>query len=243
MKKNILSLLALCFALVACKEDKKNDMIIGTSADYKPFMFYDNGVLSGFEKDLMDEIAQRMGRNPVYKDLSFDGLVGGLQANRLNIVAACMTHTEEREKNVDFSEPYYADFPVLLVSKESSAQSVEDLKNASIGVQMGTIHDARANEWKDQGKVAKVISLSKIPELLQEWKNTRVDAVLMGSVEAANIVESQPDIKIVPLQGLGQSKVSFALPKGSKETSEINATLNQIREDGTMEKLRAKWRL
>lgn len=243
MKKTLFTLLAACCFMTSCKEEKKNDIVIGTSADYKPFMFYDNGALTGFEKELFDEIAKRMKRNPVYRDMSFDGLVGGLQANRLDVAVACISRTEERSKNVDFSEPYYGDYGVVLVHKDSPISSLADLKDKSVGVQMGSTHEIITNQWQQQGRVSKIVSLSKIPELIQEWKNKRIDAVFVGNSEAKGVAESQPDMKIVSLKELGTSFVSFALPKGSPHVEEINTILADLTKDGTMTALLAKWKL
>lgn len=241
MKRIILAAVVLC-CFTACK-DKKNDMVVGTSADYKPFMFYDNGVLTGFEKDVFDEVAKRLDRAPVYKDMSFDGLIGGLQTGRLDVAAACMTKTEERAKNVDFSEPYYVDQAVALVKNDHNFNTVNDLKGQNVGVQMGTIYEMYTQLWQKEGSVAHILSLSKIPELVQAWRSGRIVAIIMGSSEAKSVAESQPDMKIVSLGGLSKSFVSFALPKNSDYTSKINDVLASMGKDGTLAQLLEKWKL
>lgn len=240
MKKTLLALVGACCLLAACKDDKKSEIIVGTSADYKPFMFYENGEITGFEKELFDEIAKRMKRTPVYKDMSFDGLIGGLQAKRLDMVIANVAKTEERSKNVDFSNPYYSSEIVLLTHKNNAVVSIDDLKGKTVGVQMGTTYEQRAKDLESAGASGKVTSLSKIPELIQEWKIGRVEVIMLCASEASGIQATQPDLKIVNLEALKES-FSIALPKNSADTAEINTILAELEKDGTLKALRAKW--
>lgn len=228
--------------LAACKDDKNNEIIVGTSADYKPFMFYDNGEITGFEKELFDEIAKHMKHTPVYKDMSFDGIIGGLQAARIDLAISNIAKTEERSKNVDFSAPYHSSQIVLLTHKDNPITSIADLKGKAVGVQMGTTYEQRAKELESAGESGKVTSLSKIPELIQEWKNGRIEVIMLCSSEAHGITTVQPDLKIVPLPSLEES-FAIALPKGSPHTSQINTILAELEKDGTMKALRDKWKL
>lgn len=233
----------LLMGFLGCEEKKKGDLIVGTSADYKPFMFYENSTLTGFEKDLVDELAKRMKRPPVYKDMSFDSLLGALQTHHVNLVAASVTPTEERKKNVDFSKPYHISKVALLVKGDNPANGVADLKGMSIGVQMGTTHEQRAQEWKLAGGIENVTTLSKIPELLQELAVGRIQVIMLGETEAKGVAAAIPELKLIVLPDVTESEVAFVLPKGSPEVAEINKILNEMEKDGTLAALSKKWNL
>lgn len=239
----LLSSSLLLMGFLGCEEKKKTDFVVGTSADYKPFMFYENSKLTGFEKDLVDELAKRMKRQPVYKDMSFDGLLGSLQANHVNLVAASVTPTDERKKNVAFSKPYHTSKVALLVRKDSPINGVADLKNQSIGLQMGTTHEQRAQEWKQKGEIANMTTLSKIPELIQEWRVGRIQVIMMGETEAKGIAATHPEMKLVILKDVNESSVAFALPKGSPDVAEVDKFIDAMEKDGTLANLRKKWNL
>lgn len=233
----------LLMGFLGCEEKKKGDLIVGTSADYKPFMFYENSTLTGFEKDLVDELAKRMKRPAVYKDMSFDSLLGALQTHHVSLVAASVTPTDERRKNVDFSKPYHIGKLALLVRNDNPANGVADLKGMSIGVQMGTTYEKHAQEWKQAGSVENVTTLSKIPELLQELAVGRIQVILLGETEAKGVAAAIPELKLIALPDVVESEVAFVLPKGSPELTEINKVLDEMEKDGTLAALRKKWNL
>ena len=238
--------LTACFALILCAFtgcEKSNELTVGTSADYKPFMFYENGELKGFEKDLVDAVCARLNKKPVYKDLSFDSIIGALQSGRIHVAVAAITPTEDRVKNVDFSEPYHKAQFVLLVSETSSIKGIGDLANANVGVQMGTTYENKAKgDWLKTQAVKDVVSRAKIPELIQEYKTGRVDALLMGEREAKEVAAEQGNMRIIVLEGLDDS-AAFALPKNSNYAAALDKVIADMEKDGSLKQIREKWGL
>jgi len=117
MKKNIIfiaigvvSLSILAF--FSLKRERSSDqehypvLIIGTNAEYAPFTFIKDGNIVGFDIDVITEVAKRLAKQLVIKDLSFDVLIPDLQLGNLQVVAAGLTPTEERKKRVLFSKTY-----------------------------------------------------------------------------------------------------------------------------------------
>ena len=117
---------------------------VGTSAEYSPYEFHKvvdgEDKIVGFDDFIVQEIAKDMGVKVEYTDMDFDGLLGALQADKVDIVLAGMTPNEERKKSVDFSEIYYTNSNVCIVAKgkEDSIKSSDDLKKLKVGVQKGT---------------------------------------------------------------------------------------------------------
>ena len=240
--KRILCLFLCGFLLTACEEEKSaNQLVVGTSADYPPFEFYQDGQIVGLEVDLIREIAKELDKECVFKDLSFDSLIGALQTKRIDLSISNITPTSERTEKIDFSIPYYRSCTVMLVAKDSSITSVDDLAGKTIGVQSGTIYEATAkNSWMPKVKGLKITSLAKVPDLLQAFKAGHINALAMGSAEANSIIKAVSDLKAIPLNET-EATFAIAFPKGSPLVEPINKILKKWIDDGTLKKWEDKW--
>ena len=103
----MLTLLFLC----ACRTQSvyaKEKITVGTNAEYAPFEYLDSdGNLTGFDYELLEAIAQEENLELEWKDMPFDSLVGSMETGNIQIIAAAIGPTKEREKSVDFSDVYY----------------------------------------------------------------------------------------------------------------------------------------
>ena len=110
MKKLLLLLAILTVFIVSCggkeaaKKDEVQTLIVGTNAEYSPFEFKKDGKITGFDYDLMEEIAKEAGIKIQWQEMSFDGLIPALKAGKINAIISGMTATEERKKAVDFTD-------------------------------------------------------------------------------------------------------------------------------------------
>jgi ABC-type amino acid transport substrate-binding protein len=240
MKKLLAGVLA-CLFLVACNEKKEDTLVLATSADYPPFEFYKNGEIVGFEMDLAKIIAEKLQKKLEIKDVSFDGIIAGLQTNRYDISISAISSTPEREAKVDFCTPHHRSVAVMLLPSNSSITGVQDLSGKVLGVQMGTTYETLArNDWAPTVKELKIRSLSKVPDLLQDFRSNRIDVIVLGISEAEQIVKSYGDLKMVPLPGT-ESICSIALPKGSELKEKINVILADLEKSGQLKALEQKW--
>jgi polar amino acid transport system substrate-binding protein len=131
--QRILILFFFSFLFIGCKEPKPvNQLIVGTSADYPPFEFYQNGSITGFEIELVRKIAKELHKDCVINDLPFESLLGALQSKRLDIAASGFSETPERLQKVYFSIPYHESSTVMIVNKDSSIMRPEDLQEGMV---------------------------------------------------------------------------------------------------------------
>ena len=130
------------------------DVSVASDIAYPPFEFEKNGEPVGFDIDLMDEIGKRAGFTPEYQNVGFDGIIGGLANNQYDLVISAMTITPERQKRIDFSDPYFNADQSLLVPSDSDIGSVDEIGDATVGVQIGTTGEIKANEFEEQGEGA-----------------------------------------------------------------------------------------
>ena len=215
----------------------KGKLVVGTSADYAPYEFHTqvNGKdqIVGFDIEIAKQFAKDLGVELEIKDMAFDGLLVALQADKVDMVFAGMTPTEERKKNVDFSDIYFtATHRFMLRSgEEAGISKMEDLKGKKIGVQKGSIQEGIAQTNFEAGNIK---SLDKVPDLVLDLKNKKIDAVLVESTVADLTVQKNQGIAIA--SGLEvqdpDGGCAIAMKKGSTELqTEINKTLKKLKDE------------
>lgn len=172
---------------------------VGTSAEYSPYEFHKvvdgEDKIVGFDDFIVQEIAKDMGVKVEYTDMDFDGLLGALQADKVDIVLAGMTPNEERKKSVDFSEIYYTNSNVCIVAKgkEDSIKSSDDLKKLKVGVQKGT---TQADYVTGDLGITNATQLKKIPDLMLELQNGKIDVIVTGKAVAEINVKNYKNVAI-----------------------------------------------
>ena len=123
---------------------KSGTLVVGTSADYPPFAYYDrNQKLDGFDIALIQEIGRRLGLHVDIHDFAFDGLGGALQLGQVDTAIAAISYTPERDAVVDFSDVYFVSNDAVLAA-EGGVQTVAEAKALGgyrVGVQSGTVHE------------------------------------------------------------------------------------------------------
>lgn len=231
--------------LTGCGEDKKTSnkdrLIIGTSADYAPYEFFKDGKITGFDIELIEKISEKLGKTAEVKDMSFDAILGALQTKRIDVAISSITPTEERQKAVDFSDPYFDAGKVLVCRSELNIHSTADLNGTVVGVQLGSVYETYANgELRDLAPGVEVRSLGKIPDLVQDLKSGRLSCLIVGTTEGTSLAKTHTGLVAIPLS-TSDSTIAIAAPKGSPLISEINKVLDEFKQDGTLDSLKKKW--
>lgn len=138
-------LLSISFALIlivsmfsACSNGEEKDtgknkkvLVMGTSADYKPYEYVEaskSDEIIGFDVDVAKYIGKELGYEVKVKDMDFGGLLASLSSGKVDFVMAGMTPTAERKNNVDFTDIYFVAKNMVVSKKDSNIKSVEDLK-------------------------------------------------------------------------------------------------------------------
>jgi len=238
MKKiiNLVGILIMV-VLVGCgkEEVQTKKLYIGTNAEYKPYEYIENEKLVGFDIEFMEELAKNLGYEIEWKNMSFDGLLPALQTKKIDMVIAGMTPTEERKKAVDFTDTYYNSAQAILVNKDTyGIKSLNDLKEKTVGVQLGTIQETMATEIKG----VKVKRYNSFTGAILELKNKKVDAVIVGGVVANNYLENNPKLKLAALLEDKQDGSAIAMNKGNEKLIlELNEEIKKMKESGKYQEL------
>ncbi|WP_121639046.1 transporter substrate-binding domain-containing protein [Virgibacillus sp. Bac330] len=221
-------------------EKEKKVLKMATSADFPPFETRDpEGNFEGFDIELGQMIAEELGYELEIEDMQFDGLIGALQADRVDMVMSGMSATEERKKNVDFSTEYHRSGESFLTTKDSEIETIDDLKGKTVGVQLGTIQEEGAKKLaKEYGFEVKAVDKAGL--LPQELNANRIDVGYMDKTVAAGYVKEQ-DLKFFDDPTESSPGMGIAFPKGSELVEKVNDVLAKFEENGEIQKLEDKW--
>jgi len=214
---------------------KDGQLLVGTDAPYPPFEIGtpEGGDFSGFDKDLMDAIAAKLGLEPTYQNSSFDTIFRDVASGQFDVVAAAATITPAREKVVDFSRPYYEAQQALVVPEGSDITSTADLAGEIVGAQQGTTGQALAEDETDASEVR---GFGKGADALAAVTTEQVAAAIVDQPFAADAVEKQGGIEIA--QEISTDEVyGFPTAPDSPLHDAINEAIGQLIDDGTMDEL------
>ena len=188
------------------------DVSVASDIAYPPFEFEKNGEPVGFDIDLMDEIGKRAGFTP------------------------------ERQKRIDFSDPYFNADQSLLVPSDSDIGSADEIGDATVGVQIGTTGEIKAKEFEEQGKITgEVRTFDTIEDAFAALNNGQIDAIINDlPVSQDEVNGSDGALEIVQVIPTGE-QYGIAFPKGSDLRQDVNKALQEIKDDGTYEEIYKKW--
>lgn len=213
-------------------------LTVGTNAEFPPFEFVDdNGEPDGFDIALIKAIGEKLGVTVEVENMEFDSLVSSI-GSKIDVAIAGMTVTDERKGSVDFSDSYYEAVQYVIVPKGSEIKTAADLVGKTIGVQLGTTGDFIAS---DDIADTTVNQYNKGVDAVNDLLNGRVDCVIIDKNPALVFAGKYED-KLDALDGaqfeFGVEEYAIALPKGDTALAEkINAALEEIKADGTFDKL------
>ncbi len=214
-------------------------MKIAMTGAYPPFNFVnEQNEVVGFDPAIGKEIARRMGVEAVVVTTAWDGIIGGLLANKYDAIVGSMSITEKREKVVDFVGPYYSTMRAIFTMAGSKVTSVSQLGSVKVGVTLGETHEKWARE---QGYSVK--TYKGLPELLMELENGRVDAIIGDSI-AVILAAKASERDIAQIEDLVTESVGagIAIRKGNpKLRAAMQKALDEIQADGTYLTIAEKW--
>lgn len=185
----------------------------------------------------MDEIAKRGEFKYEWVNMNFDGLISALQSKKVDMVIAGMTLNEERQKYVNFSVPYIKPAVSLIALKSNSTTSIEEFNNKKFGVELGT---TEADIIKGKFPDAIIVPFSSNTASVLALKSQKIDAILFDSKVAESYVKNNPDIKIVG-EAAGEEKAMAFNLKDTEVHNKVNTILQEMLNDGTIDKLKEKY--
>lgn len=222
----------------------KGTLILGLDDSFPPMGFRDdNGDIVGFDIDLATEAAKRMDLKLDIKPIDWNSKVLVLNKGDIDVIWNGFTASDERRKQVDFTEPYLQNKQIVVVSGDSDIKSNEDLKDKILGLQTGsTSQDALEKNKEVENSLKEVRKYADNVKALLDLKIGRVDAVLVDEVVGRYYVAKKPEDYKILEEHFGQEEYAVGVRKGEDEfLAKLNKTLKEIKEDGTESEISKKW--
>lgn len=214
--------------------------VVGTDAAYAPFESEDsNKKIVGFDMDVLNAIAKAEGFKVKYVNTPWEGIFTALKQGDRDMLISAITITDDRKKEMDFSNPYFEAQQLIAVGKGSSITKFADLKGKKVGVQTGTTGDDVVSELL--GKTSPDIKrFESTPLALKELSDGGVAAVVADNGVVVNYVKNNSDkgFKTVTDSSFAKEFYGIAVKKGNTDLlNKVNAGLKKIQDDGTYKKI------
>lgn len=224
-------MLTVVFGIISCTAKQKKTLIIGTSAEYPPFEYKEGQDFKGFDIEVAQLIAKKMGLEPQIQDMEFDSLIPALTSQKIDIAIAAITIKPDRQQQVDFSEPYYQAFQAILIPKTSkvTVSTEADLAKLKVGAQNGTTGQIYITDTFIKTNKMPADNLKKYStniEAVTDLLNGNLDVVVMDN-SAADAYTKVKDVQVIYTIKTNEN-YGIAFPKNSPLYEKANAALKEI---------------
>ena len=219
-------------------------LTVGVDDSYPPMEFKDDsGNITGFDVDMVNEIARRMGKTAVFKSTLFDGIFAALNADRFDCSISAISMTEERLKQFAFTKPYVANAQIIVVRpNDNSIKKAEDLANKTVGVQLGSTADDSAKTLLSKGIKFNVKKYNEIIQTFSDMKAGRLDAVIVDEVVGQYYIAKDKSSFRDSGCRLTNEPVGACFRKdNTKLRDDVQEIIDAMTADGTMKKISMKW--
>jgi len=243
MKKYLALILSLTLLIAVGAGCNKSQAVlrVGTEAAYAPFEYIDKDVnFAGFDVELIQMIADELDMKLELKNVAWDGLIPGLMNGNYDCLISAMTITEDRLKQIDFSQPYFSTRQAIVIKEDNTTiNGPEDLVGKTIAVLNGTTGDLYASNIKD----AKMKRFDNNPLAVQDLINNNSDAVVMDDLVAYDTVKNISGLKVIEIDGAESESYGIGVKKGNDKLLEkINNAIDTLKSNGKYDELMAKYK-
>lgn len=214
-------------------------IVVGTSGTLFPASYYEGDTLTGFDVEVMREVADRLELDISFEAMGVDSMLPAVQSGRIDVAANQIEPTKKREEEFNFSEPYKYSYTTMVVRKgdNSGIHSLEDLEGKKAGGGATTVYSQIAEHFG-----AEIVTYGNAPNeaYLRDVHNGRTDVVINDYyLQKFGIAEfPEFDIHLHPDLQFRPTEQSIVIPKGADQlTEEINQALQAMRDDGTLSEL------
>jgi len=215
---------------------------VGLDPSWPPFEYVEDGQIVGFDVDLAREIGRRLGVEVALVNVGFDALYDALQVGRFDAIVSALPYDPARTKDVAYSISYFNAGQVLVVrADEGQIKGVKDLAGRRLGVEWGSEGDAQARKLQKKIKGLTLRPYMAPEEALRALKGGEVDATLVDAVSALQFMGREGGVKIVGHPLTDELYVIAVRPESHALLRAINEALAEMREDGTLARLRERW--
>jgi polar amino acid transport system substrate-binding protein len=228
---------------------EKGKIVVCTDAAWAPFEYIGaDGEVTGVDVEIAKKIAEELGVELEISNIAFDSISTYLSNDEADLALACITITDERKEQMDFSDPYTTVLQYMVVMADSDIKTMDDFAGKGIGTHLGTTGDFLVSDEITSGVLADTGAENKqykaLPDAALAMKSGELAGIVCDSVLAENLVTANGDaFKCFPVAYKDASKnpetenIGAAMKKGDEEfVAKINEIIAPLAEDGTIDK-------
>ena len=225
---------------ISDRVEKTKTLLVGTEGTYAPFTFHDDsGKLTGFDVEVIEAVAQRLGLKIQFNETQWDSMYAGLNAKRFDLIANQTNPSPERLKKYLYTAPYnYSTAVIVTKEDDNSIKTFEDLKGKK----------AAQSLTSNYGKIAKangaeLIVVDGLAQALKLITQDRAETTVNDHLAVLDYFKKQPNAGLkIAVKRDDKVPSGFAVLKGEEPLIEkINQALEELRKDGTLKQISIKW--
>ncbi|MCR5652038.1 MAG: basic amino acid ABC transporter substrate-binding protein [Lachnospiraceae bacterium] len=252
MKKTIALIMTalLVFPLIACGSSKDaaaegsvktvtaGVLTMATNAYFPPYEYYEGDDIVGIDAEIAKAVADKLGMELKIEDMEFDSIITAVASGKADIGLAGMTVTEERKKNINFTDSYATGVQVVIVKEDSDIKSVDDLGGKKIGVQLATTGDIYCTDDFGQENVEEY---SKGNDAVMALVSGKVDAVVIDNEPAKNYVAANDGLKILDTEYVKEDYAAAINKENTELLDAVNKALGELKSEGKLDEIISKY--
>ncbi|MDR2268405.1 MAG: ABC transporter substrate-binding protein [Holosporaceae bacterium] len=231
---------ALCLLVSGCEEKEDGNLLkVATCADYPPFEYYQDGEhLVGFDIELMEAVAKKLKKNVVFKDMAFGSILTCVENGSVDAAVSAMNPSDEKRKKFDFSNEYCKSSLFLIYKKDNQVTDITKVGDKKIACQLGCLmHEQFV---KEKAPRAERILTDKVDAAIESLKTGHVDYVVADAAPAREFCKKNPELTTSFIADNSEG-YAILLKKNAPLKNEIDGALDELRADGTIGILEAKY--
>ena len=221
---------------------KKGTFVLGLDDSFPPFGYRDeNNQIVGFDIDVAREVCKRMGVELVLQPIDWDAKETELATKQIDCIWNGFTVTEERKKNLTFSDSYVNNAQAVVVMNKSSYKTLSDLAGKTIGIQGGSsAADAIEDTPSFKNSIKKIVEFNDNLTAIMDLEIGGCDAVVMDLLVAIEVAKTK-NIRILS-EVLAQEEYAVGFRLGEIKLAEaVNEQMKAMAADGTLAQIAIKW--
>lgn len=258
--KKIIILLVMAMTILMCsvektdkKETKNEDklsqkVVVGLDDTFAPMGFKnEKGELIGFDIDLAKAVAEKLKIEVEFKPINWDSKIMDLNSGNIDLIWNGLTITPDRAKETEISKPYLSNNQIIIVNVNSPIKTKADLKGKVVGVQSQSSGEEKIKKENADKGFKELKTYPQYDQAFMDLGIGRLDAIVVDEAYAKyikNTEEKQAGKELYRIldENFGIEEMGIAAKKGNKKLiEEIEKAIDELRKDGTYQKIYSKW--
>jgi len=212
-------------------------LIIGVDSTYPPFEFVENGEMIGFDVDLANEIAKRLGKEIKLESIQWDTDFKLLREGSIDLIISAVPYNPEKDVIVDFSKPYFSMKYKLISLSGSEIKLKDDLSGKKVGI----LESGAENLDPEYLADFEIVKYKDVLEMLDGLKAQNVSAILLSLPVAINLIKENAQTYNILGETISSQEFVIVYRKGSQLKGMIDNVVDGLKNDGTYDTIYNKW--